>query len=110
MKKLRNDLTALKKKIAHHSVKDKFKQADKALGIAGETGMVERIMRKSYAVTQTDLKNIQTIKEKCLNKRVVLNSSWIIRMALNLVSKLSEDELIKASRQVQNIPIGRPKK
>ena len=108
--KKRHDLSALNRKIAHKASADKFKQADQALGIESEEIIRERVMRKSYAVTKRDLNNIQIIKDKCLDKKVVLNSSWIIRMSLDIAAHLSEDALIKASRQVPNIPTGRPKK
>ena len=108
MKKNPNDLSELRKKITYKGGKDKFKQADQALGIP-EEDIREKVVRKSYTVTQNDLTNIRTIKEKCLTKKVILNASWIIRMSLYLASKLSEEELIKASNEIPNIPIGRQK-
>jgi hypothetical protein len=70
----------------------------------------ERVIRKSYALTKHDLKNIELIKDKCLNKKIVLRDSFIIRLALELAGKLPEEDLIKGSEKIPKIATGRPKK
>lgn len=67
------------------------------------------IIRKSYALTKPDINHIQQIKDKCLNRRVVLNDSHIIRIALMLASKMNEEILIKASKEVPRLVAGRPR-
>jgi hypothetical protein len=69
----------------------------------------ERVIRKSYALTKQDLENIKLIKDKCLNQKVVLSDSHVIRLAIGLAVKLSDDALIKASLQTTKIITGRPK-
>ena len=69
----------------------------------------ERVIRKSYALTKQDLENIKSIQDKCLNQKVVLNDSHVIRLALGLAVKLSDDALIKASLQTPKVVTGRPK-
>ncbi len=101
-------------KIAHKSLKssidERFEHADQVLGTESATHKSrEKIIRKSYALTKDDVDRIQQIKDKCLNKRVVLNDSHIIRVALMLASKLNEDVLIKASMEVPKLIAGRPK-
>lgn len=112
--KKHNNLSALGDKIAHKSLKtsiqERFEQADQALGIEDEANQSrEKIIRKSYALTKQDINHIQQIKERCLNKRIVLNDSHVIRIALMLASKLNEDELTKASIEVPKLIAGRPK-
>jgi hypothetical protein len=112
--KKRNDLSALGDKIAHKSIKssvhERFGHADQALGTGSETNESrEKIIRKSYALTKQDINHIQQIKDKCLNQKVVLNDSHVIRIALMLASKLHEDALIKASKEVPKLIAGRPK-
>ncbi len=70
----------------------------------------EQIIRKSYALTQPDIDCIKSIQDKCLNQKVVLNDSHVIRIALMLTSKLEEDVIIKAIKEVPKLMAGRPKK
>ena len=114
MLKKRNNLAALGSKIAHKSTKspahEKFEHADQALGIESEIKeSKEKIIRKSYALTKRDIDHIQQIKDRCLNQKVVLNDSHVVRIALMLASKLDEDVLIKASKEVPKLIAGRPK-
>ncbi len=115
MSKKQNNLSALGEKIAHKSLKpaidERFARADEILGGAGdqETEGRERIVRKSYALTKQDVEHIEKIKDKCLNHKVVLTDSHVIRLAINLAAGLSEDALIKAANKIPKIPTGRPK-
>jgi len=110
-----NNLSNLGDKIAHKqeqeesTIYNRFKNADEALG-ESEQKLRERIIRKSYALTKKDLENIQLIKDKCLNKKVILSDSHIIRLAVNLAVSFSEKELIDASMKIPKIQVGRPKK
>lgn len=112
--KKRNDLSALGNKIAHKSLKpsihERFEHADQVLGTEIEPHETrEKIIRKSYALTKQDIDRIRQIKDKCLNQRVVLNDSHVIRIALMLTSKLTDDAIIKASIEVPKLIAGRPK-
>lgn len=112
--KKRNNLSALGNKIAHKSLKssvhERFENADQALGTEGDLNESrEKIIRKSYALTRQDINNIRQIKDRCLNQKVVLNDSHVIRIALMLASKLNEDILIKASTEVPKLIAGRPR-
>lgn len=112
--KKHNDLSALGNKIAHKSLKpsihERFEHADQALGTESETHETrEKIIRKSYALTKQDIERIRQIKDKCLNRKVVLNDSHVIRIALMVTSKLAEDAIIKTSIEVPKLIAGRPK-
>ena|GEM_PF-2670128 len=109
--KKQNNLSALAKKIAHKSDKDsqnKFDEADTILGLSTDETR-ERVIRKSYALTRHDLEKIKAIKDSCLNQKVILSDSHVIRLALKLATNLSENELISAASQLPKISIGRPK-
>ena len=67
------------------------------------------IENQRYKLTKQDLENIKLIKDKCLNKKIVLNDSYVIRIALGLTVQLSEDDLINASMRTPKILTGRPK-
>ena len=113
MSKKHNNLSALGEKIAHKKVQSSvYKRFENADEILNETEQEprERIIRKSYALTKADLTNIQIIKDKCLNKRIVLSDSHIIRLAIKLATDFSENELIEGSLKIPKIPAGRPKK
>jgi hypothetical protein len=69
----------------------------------------ERVTPRSYALTKHDLGNIETIKDKCLNKKIVLNDSHVIRLSLEIAAKLTEEVLIKFSQKIQKVIKGRPK-
>jgi hypothetical protein len=71
---------------------------------------IERVIRKSYALTKQDIDHIHKIQDKCLNKKIVINDSHVVRIALMLAAKLNEDALIKASTEVPKLVAGRPKK
>jgi hypothetical protein len=73
-------------------------------------GHRERLIRKSYALTSEEAENIQLIKEKCLNRRVLLSDSQVIRLGIKLAARLSEAELVKEFAQVPKMSVGRPRK
>src|SRR5262245_58836192 len=112
--KKRNDLSALSNRIAYKSIKssvhERFENTDQAICTGNETNESrDKIIRKSYALTKRDINHIQKIKDKCLNKKVVLNDSHVIRISLMLASKLDENAIIKASKEVPKLIAGRPK-
>ncbi len=113
MSKKDNDLTAFGEKIAHKSIKssvyNQFDHSDELSSVADGEAPRGRIIRKSYALTKKDIDNIQLIKEKCLNKRVVVNDSHIIRLAIKLAADLSDDTLANAVGQIPRVQTGRPK-
>lgn len=106
--KKRNDLSALANKVSHKSIVNRFEHADQALG-TDFSNKKERVIGKSFTLIKNDLENIKLIKEKCLNKRVVVSDSQVVRLALYLAAQLIEDDLINASLEIPKIQTGRPK-
>ncbi len=113
MTKMQNSLDKLGERISHKSeiplVYERFNTADKILDVAKQKTR-DRVIRKSYALTKNDLENIELIKDKCLNKKVVLSDSLVIRLAINLAKELSDKDLIEASKKIPKYSAGRPKK
>ncbi len=107
--KLNNNLSKLTEKISHKYINSKFEKADEVLGTSKGSKLREKVIRKSFALTRQDLEKINIIKDRCLNQKVVLNDSHVIRMSINLAIKLTENELIKSSLEVPKVFIGRPK-
>lgn len=112
MNKKNKNLLALSERIAHKTIKKeidkKFDHANQILGV--DDSIRESVIRKSCALTRQDMENIQKIKEKALNKRIVLSDSQVIRMGIQLMSDLSERRLVEESDRMPKLSAGRPKK
>lgn len=110
--KKQNDLSGLANKLSHKSnltsSYNRFDQADLILGI--DKKKQEPVIRKSYSLTKKDLENIKEIKDKCLEEKLSLEDSYIVRLALNLASKLEVKDLLKLTLEVPKLIQGRPKK
>ena len=117
------NLSGFKEKIASRDKKEieeaasnKFKRADEALGVSQEEAKTHaepqsftRIVRKTFSIPEAELGLIAEVKDRALNKKLVLAESEIMRLGLLIASKLSEDELVKASKKLEKMPLGRPK-
>ena len=69
----------------------------------------EKAIAKAFALTSEDLKHVQLIKEKCLDKKIVLNDSAAVRVALDIAVNINEKTLIEYSKKAKKIIVGRPK-
>jgi hypothetical protein len=69
----------------------------------------EKVIKKTFSIPIAELNNITIIKEKALNKRVVINDSAVIRIALLITSELREEDVIKFVARLQTTARGRPK-
>ncbi len=103
------------KKIQSTAVSKKKTTTKTSIGVSKsrnitQAGKREHIVRKSYALTTEDINNIQEIKEKCLNRRVVLSDSQVIRLGIKLAVDLSEAALVKEFKEVPQLAKGRPRK
>lgn len=56
---------------------------------------MSRTIKKTYTITEIELEKLDKIKDRALDKKVILNDSEIVRFGINLVSKLSIESLIK---------------
>lgn len=61
---------------------------------------MSKSIKKSCTITTTELELLEIIKDKALNKKLVLDDSKIIRLGIYLVSQLSEDKLLKTNKEL----------
>jgi len=101
-----------KKSISDPSIAEKFKLADKTLGISEKPRQkpFEKVAKKTFSIPNNELEFINEIKEKALNKRIVLSESEAIRLGVLIAKEASEDCLAKFAKQLTILPKGRPKK
>lgn len=110
---LKSKLAPRDKSEINKSVQDRFEKADQVLNTSvDESGFIEprrpKVHRKTYAVTDRALDNIELIKDRALNRKVKLTDSEVIRLGLMLATQLSEDELASNASELEVIPKGRP--
>lgn len=120
MVKLTHNLNSLKEKISPKkssddssiAIAEKFKLADKTLGIIEKPHLkpFEKVAKKTFSIPNNELKFIDEIKEKALNKRIVLSESETIRLGILIAKETSEDNLAKFAKQLEILPKGRPKR
>lgn len=94
----------------------RFTKADETLGVVEEIPKdnsvkkksYQKVIRKTFSLTKTDIELILKIKDKALNKKNVLSDSAIARIGLLLISELSDDDLVSLSKRLKKTPLGRP--
>jgi len=117
------DLSNFKKKIAPRDKEEverdaasRFSKADEALGVGElqekpvETKSFARVVRKTFSIPETELELIGKIKDKALNRKIVLAESEVVRLGFLILSELSEDNLEALSERLEKMPMGRPPK
>lgn len=117
------DLSNFKKKIAprdkdevEKGAASRFSKADETLGVDEpqekplETKSFARVVRKTFSIPETELELIDKIKDKALNRKVVLAESEVVRLGFLILSELSEDDLETLSERLEKMPMGRPPK
>ena len=106
---LKSKLTPRNKSEIKRSVQDRFDRADQALNTSDdESEFVEqrrsRVHRKTYAVTDKALDNIELIKDRALNRKVKLTDSETVRLGLMLATRLTEDDLVSSASELEGYP------
>lgn len=117
------DLSSFKKKIAprdkdevEKGAASRFSKADETLGVEEpqekpiETKSFARVVRKTFSIPETELELIDKIKDKALNRKVVLAESEVVRLGFLMLSELSEGDLEVLSERLEKMPMGRPPK
>ncbi len=66
-------------------------------------------IRKTFSIPVEELKNIELIKDKALNKKIILRDSEVIRMSLLMMIEVSEEDLIQIFGKMKILQKGRPK-
>ena len=125
------DMSGFKNKIAprdkaeiEEKASDRFNMADETLGVVRQTEAVAhsipvpvasqisfaRVIRKTFSIPESELSLIEQVKNKALNRRIVLGEGEVLRIGLMMMSELSDDELEKVSARLEKMPLGRPPK
>lgn len=117
----KHNLSSLKEKIASNpsaklDIFDKFRKADSVLNTKEETvehkadtQTKSKIIRKTFALPSSEVDLIEKIKQKALNRRVVLSESAVIRLGMLMASNASEDDIESLSKSLTVLAKGRPK-
>jgi hypothetical protein len=69
-----------------------------------------RVIRDSFTLPVDDYQLITTIRERCLDSRVTINKSEVIRAGLHALNEMSETELLAVVDSLTKIKTGRPGK
>ncbi len=117
------DLSNFKKKIAprdkdavEKGAASRFSKANETLGVeeheekAIETKSFARVVRKTFSIPESELGLINKIKDKALNKKIVLAESEVVRLGFLMLSELPDDDLETLSDRLEKMPMGRPPK
>jgi len=115
MAKSIHNLNSLKEKISSKKVvsdadvAEKFALADKTLGVSESQQTAIRVTKKTFSIPENELNYIDEIKEKALNKRVILSESETIRLGLLIARETPDDSLARFAKRLEVLPKGRPK-
>ena len=70
----------------------------------------KRVIRDSFTLPTDDYELITTIRERCLDSRVTINKSEVIRAGLHALNEMSNEELLTVVDSLTKIKTGRPGK
>ena len=70
----------------------------------------KRVIRDSFTLPTDDYELITTIRERCLDNRITINKSEVIRAGLHALNEMSDEELLVVVDSLTKIKTGRPGK
>ncbi len=99
-------------------VQDRFAKAEQLLEPESTPSLPEpekpknrkRVIRDSFTLPTDDYELITTIRERCLDNRITINKSEVIRAGLHALNKMSDEELLAVVDSLTKIKTGRPGK
>lgn len=117
------DLSNFKKKIAPRDkveiekvAASRFSKADETLGVERpqqrplEKKTCTRVVRKTFSIPEKELDLINKIKDKALDRKIVLAESEVVRLGFIVLTELSGDDIESLSERLEKMPMGRPPK
>ncbi len=123
------DLTKLKNKISSRdreeikeSATSRFSQADQVLNNDKEdtshvnsiqqprSTATKQVVRKNFSLPIKECPLIDIIKDKALDRKVVLSDSEVLRLGLLVLSELSADDIRLLASGLEKMRMGKPKK
>ncbi|MEM8832165.1 MAG: hypothetical protein AAGE96_22870 [Cyanobacteria bacterium P01_G01_bin.19] len=70
----------------------------------------KKVIRDSFTLPTDDYELITTIRERCLDSRVTINKSEVIRAGLHALNQMNNEELVAVVESLTKIKTGRPGK
>jgi hypothetical protein len=100
-------------KAGEQAVRTRFEKAETALDKRSTASSYtadesRKVIRDSFTMPSSDYDLISKIKERCLNGRVNLTKSEVLRAGLLALEAMPDKELLKAVRNVTKVKTGRP--
>ena len=103
-----NKLLSIEKKI------NKFDRADEVLTTAPieleqpvEKKVVTKVKKDSFCFPENDYELIQSIRDRFLKNSKYVTKSEVLRIGLNVLNDMVDQDLIKVSNKIEKIKIGR---
>lgn len=81
---------------------------EESIPVKKNKGRKIKVIRDSFSFPEQDYQKISELKKTCLAAGVHVKKSEILRAGLNLMSKLSLDELKQSVESVEKVQTGRP--
>ena len=114
MKKLLNEKLAQSLNNAMEESKEKKLTFEKKLELVdklnGEsintTSKIKLSVKESFTCPENEHQIIQTVIDKFLDKRIVINKSEVIRIGLHLLKNLSDDNLFEIYKFIPKTKVG----
>lgn len=78
--------------------------------VAEVSEVKKKVKVKSFSLTQDDLKVIDSIRSRLGNKLISLSESEVVRIALQSIFNMTDDDLLTRYKNIQKVPVGRPQK
>ena len=94
-------------------IKNRFSTADKILGTENQetSSLIKKtVIRKTFSLPEEDLSKIEVIKDRVLNKKIILSDSEVLRLGIQMLFELKEEELYAKATRINKMQTGRPKK
>ena len=90
----------------------RLESADSVLG-KGNDGApsgdgAEKVVRDTFSMPVAEYGVIEQIKDRCLEKKLVVNKSQVVRAGLALLQGISDGELLKVINKLTKVKAGRP--
>jgi hypothetical protein len=67
-----------------------------------------KVIRDSFTLPSGDYELIATLQQRCLHSAVNANKSEIIRAGLQILNRMSDEELVEAINSLEKVKTGRP--
>lgn len=88
------------------SIDNRFKVAD---SIFDNLNQKDNVIRDTFTLPKSDYDLIEKCRNKFLENKISITKSEIIRIGVNLVSKLPNSEINNSYKLIEKIKTGRPK-